>query len=116
MNCSNQPRPPACVKRRLGTGLRLVVSAGETIVIATIVFGRTGDGYQSGDQQCEGSRGDGDDGPQGLPLLVLAITRRTGALNVPGERAPSTPSRLPKKTAAESPRRPKFKWFREGTA
>ena len=46
--------------------LRLVVSACETIVISTIVFGRTGDGRQGGDGQSHRPSGDGDQGPRGF--------------------------------------------------
>jgi hypothetical protein len=53
--------------------LPLIVSAGETIVIATIVFGRPGDGGTSDDRQSEGPCGDGNHVSQGLLLLIFAF-------------------------------------------
>jgi hypothetical protein len=52
--------------------LALIVSAGETIVIATIVFGRSGKGGPGGDRQSEVSCSDGDHAFQGLLLLIFA--------------------------------------------
>ena len=54
----------------------LIVSAGETIGIAAIVFGRTGDGRRGGERQNQGCRGNGDQGPHGLLLLVFRATVR----------------------------------------
>jgi hypothetical protein len=49
----------------------LIVSAGLTIVLATIVFGRPGDGRRGGDRQNQGCRGNGDQGPHRFLLLVF---------------------------------------------
>ena len=49
----------------------LIISAGETIVISAVVFGRTGDGRLRPERQNDGARGDGDRELQRLLLLVL---------------------------------------------
>ena len=53
-------------------GRPLIVSAGETIVIAAIVFGRTGDSSRGGERQDQGCRSNGDQAPQGLLPLVFS--------------------------------------------
>jgi hypothetical protein len=62
-------------------GRPLVVSAGETILIAAIVFGRTGDSRRGGERHDQGCRGNGDEGPHASPAGLPRQRREQRSCN-----------------------------------
>jgi hypothetical protein len=126
-------RGPAALPVGAGV-LLIVISPGETIVIAAIVFSRTGEGRCRGERQNKGARGDGDRGLQGLLLLVLLGQRASGvqrtarwacgirgplaAISCAAQSRATAPfparSPCPCTGSSASPRPPRRQWMQDG--